>query len=731
MWEYLRGRIAVPVISVHLLCTVPAWCQRVTSSLGPVVDLELPYTPAGVAALRTSGSAAAALAVLQQNPAVVHLYRLTPAGELMATRMLRMEGTAEPFLLSADLSGDGTDELITLTSDPAAVVISTRSPKGFDVRSIPLPAPVDRCTVADINNDRRQDILLFGRTTSGVQSLLRQANGSFTEGPGLFPDVSVSDLAAADLNADTITDLVLADWLSNRLVTVYGIGRGVFSEQADIPLQGEPAHVALTPLTRDRTFGVAVSITESATTVVYEGDATGNLNLIETLTLVEPALELCAGRLTADRFPDLLALTRSSVSVATGTGEYTFSTPVAFGPGRDLTGAVMADIDGDRLCDVACVDRASRRLIVAGNPGGAKSSWPATYAVGIDPRGIAVQDLTGDGIDDIIVANRGSAHLSLLAGTGDGRFRGQEAIIVPAEPLSVFPVASPETPARTVITAHDAGDIVTIVRLDPDSGRFRVAAVPTGARPYVMLAQGDSAHRTFAMLVRYEHGNNRSLSLSLFEKAGTHQFVERSLRPNVAGRVVALTVDDVTRNGYHDLVFVTRERTGGMSTLSLAMSDAGFDFHAIRKLLEFNDPAGTAHAITTGFVDRDDHKDILMFFGAPRNAAGIVYGEGNGAFRDSLEWIRDFCPAGDDRVVLRDLDGNGTSDLAGLDEEHGAVVVAYQKEQGGFQSPVAVLPAKGATGMSIARLRAPDRDDLILSWGAKGTVSITYDAFRK
>jgi hypothetical protein len=726
IWTFLRGRIAVPVISMHMLCGVPAWCQRMSSSLGPVVDLELPFTPAGVAAMRVTGTSGAALAVVQREPAIIHLYKLTPAGELMATRMLRMEGTAAPVLLAADLTGDGTDELIALTADPAAVVIHSRSRKGFDSRTISLAAPVEGCTVADINNDRRPDILLFGRTTSGVQTLLRQANGSYAQGPLLFPDVSVSDLAAADLNADYITDLVLADWLSDRLLTVYGIGRGVFSEQAAIALEGEPTRVALTPLTRTRTFGVAVSLAPRNATVVYEGDATGNLNLIETLTLPEPVLELRTSRLTADQLPDLLALTHSAVSVATGIGEHTFSTPVAFGLGSDLAGVVAADMDGDRLTDVACVDRATRRLIVLGNAAGEKTSWPAVYAVGIDPRGLAVHDVTGDGIDDIIVANRGSANLSLLAGSGGGRFRGQEAIVVPPEPVSVFPVGSPDTPVRTLITSHASGDIVTIVRLDPGSDRFLTASVPTGARPYVMLAKGDSTHRTFEMLVRYEHGNNRSLSLSLFEKAGTHQFVERSLRPNVAGRVVALTVDDVTRNGYYDLVFVTRERTDGNGALSLAMSDSGFDFRSIHRLLDFADPGGTAHSIMTGFVDRDEDKDILIFFGEPRNAVGILYGRGNGTFRDSLDWIRNIRPAGDDVVLLRDLDGNGATDMACIDERLEAVVVVYQKEEGGFQAP-----AHGATGMRIAPLRSAGRNDVILARGGSGTVSIIFDPFRK
>jgi hypothetical protein len=732
LWSLLRGNLVVPVISVHLLCTAPAWCQRLNSTLGPVAELELAYAPAGLAALHSPGSTRAEIAVLRQEPGEIHLFKLAPTGELMTTRMLPLEGAAAPVIVAVDLNGDGKDDIVTLSSAPAGVILHTRTAAGFERLVLPLGSTAEACTIADINNDRRADILLFGKNTSGVRSFLRQANGSYAEGPPLFPDISVSDLVAADLNADNITDIVLADWLSDQLVTFYGIGRGVFSEQVAEKLDGEPTHLALTPLTRDRRFGVAVALAGRSSVLVYEGDASGNLTLLETLTYAQPARGIALARLTAGRLPELVTVTHSSISVSSGVALHTFSSPVAFGMGRDLAGFAVADVDGDRFDDVVCADGRSRRLVCIGSAHGTgTTAWPSAYAVGMDPRGLAVRDVTGDGIEDIIVANRGSGHLSLLRGRGEGRFQGQEAMMVPPQPVRVLAIGSPFAPVHTLIASHEDGDNVTIVRFEPDSNRYGTTAVPTGARPYVALAKQDSSGATLEMLVRYEHGRDRSLSLSLFEQTGARQFIERSLRPSVAGRVVALTVGDVLRNGLYDLVFATRERSEGLCALSLAKSESGFDFRSVSRLLTFADTGGTTHSLATGFVNPDDHKDILVLSGAPRNAIGILYGNGDGVFRDSLEWIRNIRPLDEDVVLLRDLDGDGLRDIAFLDERREAAVAVYQRAEGGFQQPVVVCPAKGATGIRIASFRNPREQDLVLAWGEKGTVSVTFDAFRK
>jgi hypothetical protein len=732
-WSAFRGRVVVPFISIHFLCTVPAWSQRPASSLGPVVDLELPYTPADmVAFLKSGGKAATGFAVLDSGAGRVHFYRLDRSGEIITTQMLQLPHAGASSIVTADLNNDRDDDFVTLSVEPPALCISIRTAKGFAQREVPLEDPATSVVVADIDNDRRPDILLFGKSSTGVQRFMGKRDGRFEPAPRLFPDLSVSDLAVMDLNADAIADVLVADWLDNRLVTFYGIGRGIFSEQVATDLPDEPACLTLMPLTRDRIFGVGVGFAGSAAVAVYEGDATGNLRHVEELTFPGSVTRLLTAELSGDATPELLAMSTASVSVAPGTGIYAFASPVAFGLGVDLIACAAVDADGDRKIDLACIDRMSRRLVIAGNAASAgQVQWPAAYAVGMEPRGIAVSDVDGDGNADLIVANSKSSHLSLVRGLGDGRFSGQQAIAVAPEPLAVTAVNGRRGGVRALVSAHAGVDNVSIVRVESDSNRFSAVTVPTGSNPHVALARVDTASDRLDVLVRCEHGGDRSLTLSLFEQAGPRQYLERSVRPSKAGRVVALTVDDMRTDGRYDLVYVTRERKGGHQALNIAASQAGFDFTRIEPVMVLPDSLSPVRAIQTAHVNRDPVKDIILVYGAPRNAVAVLYGMATGRFADTLSWVGSMQPVDEQSLQVCDVNDDGAPDIVCLDAGRDAAVVATQRPEGGFRAPVPVRRAHGATGMRVASLKSPGQSDLILSWGKRGTVSIMFDAFRR
>jgi hypothetical protein len=112
----------------------------------------------------------------------------------------------------------------------------------------------------DINADGQPDVLLFGRSMSGVATLLGTMRGDLRRGPLLFPEVSVSDMYAGDLNGDRLTDVILLDWLSERLLVHFGIGRAMFSEQVRLDLPGEPDKLDVTAVKQRRTLCVAVTL---------------------------------------------------------------------------------------------------------------------------------------------------------------------------------------------------------------------------------------------------------------------------------------------------------------------------------------------------------------------------------------------------------------------------------------------------------------------------------------
>ncbi|HTS00490.1 MAG TPA: VCBS repeat-containing protein, partial [Bacteroidota bacterium] len=251
----LRPRVMLGLCTVNMLWLQVVYSQRLLTSFGQVAERSLPFTPAGLAVRQRPGHRPD-IAVLSQVPPALHLYTLDDAGDVRASGSTPLREELEGLIAAEPR---GTPEFLALSPDGTSVVIIAEAKGEFTETAIPLAVKSQRIALADIDGDGRKDILLFGKNRTGVSTLLAKPNGTYVPGPELFADISASDIQTADINGDGIPDVLLCDWLSNRLILLYGIGRLVFSEQLTTDLPGEPEALAWTWLDRHRTMGVAVA----------------------------------------------------------------------------------------------------------------------------------------------------------------------------------------------------------------------------------------------------------------------------------------------------------------------------------------------------------------------------------------------------------------------------------------------------------------------------------------
>jgi hypothetical protein len=165
--------------------------------------------------------------------------------------------------------------------------------------------------------------------------------------------------------------------------------------------------------------------------------------------------------------------------------------------------------------------------------------------------------------------------------------------------------------------------------------------------------------------------------------------------------------------------------------LSIAFSTQGFDFKTVKPLFSFPDSTASVHSILSGYIDNDPYKDLVLLMAAPRNAFGLVYGKGGGAFRDTMEIIRGAQPLNEDAVLIRDVNADGHADLTWIDVGKNAVVTAYGRGRRKFDTPVTLCSANGVSAIRIAAMKVPDIQDLILTNGLKGSITIMFDPFTK
>jgi hypothetical protein len=232
--------------------------------------------------------------------------------------------------------------------------------------------------------------------------------------------VGVRTLVAADLNGDTMVDLITANG-SNASVSVFlGNGNGTF----------QAAQVS-------------------------------SLSLI--------ADDLAVGDVDGDTVPDLVVIDTIAArfTILSGNGDGTFqelSTSVSTSSlPRDMK---LADLNGDTLSDLIVVSGGLDAISIHLGTGSGFQP-PQDSVVGAGPIAVEVRDVTGDAQLDLVVTHLSTNDVVVLPGNGDGTFQAPEvfATSIGGAPISV-PLAVADFNGDTlpdIATTHDAANIVTIL----------------------------------------------------------------------------------------------------------------------------------------------------------------------------------------------------------------------------------------------------------------------------
>ena len=269
-------RFTRSLFCLNLFWAAHLYAQRTMTSFGQVSDLALDYSPNCVIILNSPSSPPEIVVASREN-SVLSTYRLDRTARIVKTSTIPMAQNVRE-MRPLNLHGNDGLEIFCFGVDGALTLVSHNKKTEYHAPEI---KGWQRCAVADLNNDRRPDLLFFGKNSSGASTLLATPKGTYEKGPILFQDFSVADLAAFDLNGDGISDILILNWLADQLSVFYGIGRTVYSEQVTIDLPGEPAEIAIAPVNRDHSARVAVTIPEKGIIAVLDANATGDFELAD------------------------------------------------------------------------------------------------------------------------------------------------------------------------------------------------------------------------------------------------------------------------------------------------------------------------------------------------------------------------------------------------------------------------------------------------------------------
>jgi hypothetical protein len=325
--------------------------------------------------------------------------------------------------LSARAALHPADNLHAMQRSPFAASTTPAALPGISFRaSLPAGALPSGLVTGDFNGDGKLDWVVANAGDNSLDLYLGNGDGT-AQLPIIIPVLGQSPVAvaAADLNGDKKLDLVVAEADSGTIGVLFGNGDGTFQPEVQILLDVAPVALAIADLNGDGHPDLLAGIDSTDTQLnffaAFLNNGSGHFG--SPIFAPNPAPEFLDGDnlsvadVNNDGIPDVLVAGTNAegtvVQMFIGKGDGTFTAgqqvDESSGPVRDVTNAVLVDVNGDGCADVVDVDTVALIHIF---PGDCKGNFDnqtnfQVYGSGDIGFGLAVADINGDGQLDIIV----------------------------------------------------------------------------------------------------------------------------------------------------------------------------------------------------------------------------------------------------------------------------------------------------------------------------------------
>ncbi|PKR80084.1 hypothetical protein CW751_12040, partial [Brumimicrobium salinarum] len=560
----------------------------------------------------------------------------------------------------------------------------------------------------DFNNDGVLDVVMGNTTGASANPSLQRliyiegnSGRSYALPINQTSGERVMDVEAGDINGDGDLDVVLINFISNKVSVVFGNGDGTFQTPVSYTSGFGPNSLEIADFNNDSHLDVAV-IGNGNELNIFLNDP-GNVGTL----LPQPSIGLGGGTspsgiVSADFDNDGnidLATSNSALGnafILKGDGSGNFTNVATITTGLGSADIAADDLNGNGSTDLVVVNEDANNLSVLLNNGSGTFSSAVNYSVGTKPTAVQIADLDADGNNDIVCINVFDNSMSILEGTGGGSFASQNVI------------QSFGTPEDLVIADFDGDGYLDIANASSigaqmpvfygfGDGSFDIGkAIPVGNSPRdVAIGDFDGDGNNDFVNVNF---NDNTASIFLNNGAGDYSF---SLNLTTGANPSSVTVGDFNGDGQDDII--VSNYTDGTASVYL---NSGGVFSSPTTINVNANPL----KIKKGDFNSDNNLDLFVLNEADQ--VSVLPGNGAGGFLTPITSSTNSTPRD---IAVGDIDNDGDDDFAIA--AFGANNVQTFKSDGisTFTAAQSVNTGSGPSGLIMADLNSNGTPELIVA----------------